>query len=406
MEADFPELRQVEAIAVREDQICIRDPSGISDKIIFLSPDLFFIVSLFDGKHSILDIQAEYTRRFGIILFSEKVKDIINQLDSCLFLENKHFQEVKNRKIKEFKERPTRPASHAGISYQKDPEALKKQLKEMFKNYLSSSEKGWEGEIRGLIVPHIDLTRGGGCYASGYTELYKHCNATTFVILGISHVQTTRQFVLTDKDFETPLGILPADKSFISALTKKCKYDFFEDEFVHRTEHSIEFQAVLLRYIYEQEREVKIVPVLCGSFEKFYMDGSPSEGDPEFYDFTSALGSILKERGSSICCIAGVDLSHVGKRFGQDVIMGYDLLNRVKEHDLKLIEKVLDFDAEGFLKFIQAERDCYNVCGVPAIYTLLKVIEAKKSKLILYDHSVDDKTQSVVSFMSSVHYQV
>jgi len=404
METDFPKLRPVEAIAVKEDQICLRDPTGISDKLIFLSPDTLFVVSLFDGKHSILDIQAEYTRRFGNLLFSEKVKSIINQLDECLFLENEHFEQVKKSKIEEFKKSPTRAASHAGVSYPGEPQALQAQLKSMFENCSLDPAEKEKGKVRGLIVPHIDISRGGKCYAAGYAELFKGCDATTFVILGISHAQTERRFVLTDKDFETPLGIVPSDKSFISSLTRKCKYDFFEDEFVHRAEHSIEFQAVFLRYIYGQKRELKIVPVLCGAFEKFYTGGSPQQEDPEFQDFIFSLTSLVKERECSVCFIAGVDLSHVGKRFGQDVSMNSGLLYQVREHDSKLIQKVLDFDAEGFLKYIQIEKDCYNVCGVPGIYTLLKIIDSKKSRMLMYDHSVDKNTQSVVSFMSAALY--
>ena len=52
---DNPKLRPVEAIATQDNMICLRDPLGFSDKLIFLPQDLFFIVTLFDGKHSILD---------------------------------------------------------------------------------------------------------------------------------------------------------------------------------------------------------------------------------------------------------------------------------------------------------------------------------------------------------------
>ena len=84
---DYPKLRPLEALPAQQNRICLRDPQGFSDKLVILPPEAFFIVTLFDGNHSVLDIQEAYTRRFGEILFSDKVRELIDKLDSCLFLE-------------------------------------------------------------------------------------------------------------------------------------------------------------------------------------------------------------------------------------------------------------------------------------------------------------------------------
>jgi len=65
--------------------VCLQDSQNISDKTIFLPPPLYFIVTLFDGGHSILDIQTEFMRRFGEFLYTEKIEEIIHQLDESLF---------------------------------------------------------------------------------------------------------------------------------------------------------------------------------------------------------------------------------------------------------------------------------------------------------------------------------
>ena len=70
---EYPKLRAVEAIAAREDLFCLRDPLGFSDQLVFLPREALFVLSLFDGNHSVLDIQAAYTSRFGELLFGEKV---------------------------------------------------------------------------------------------------------------------------------------------------------------------------------------------------------------------------------------------------------------------------------------------------------------------------------------------
>jgi len=433
MDADYPKLRPVEAIAVQDNQICLRDPLGFSDKIVFLTPDIFFIVSLFDGKHSILDIQAAYTRQFGDLLFSDRVKAIIEQLDGCLLLESARFHEVQERAIAQFKSAPVRPASHAGISYERDADALRTQLEELFNNVkelgepygisaatgvssISGADASSAGAaeasslwLKGLIAPHIDIHRGGLCFAESYAELLRSSKAKTFIILGIAHMQTKRRFVLTDKGFDTPLGVMPSDRELIGRIVRNCSTDFFADEFSHRNEHSVEFQAVFLRYIYRGRDDVRIVPVLCSSYEQIYGSGLPDD-DPEFNEFTAALVDACRERGDDICFIAGVDLSHLGRRFGQDMAMSTSVLRQAEEEDMRMIEKILAFDAEGFFRLIQDEKDRRNVCGVPAVYTMLSLMNAlsarleRSSRLLKYDQSVDTATQSVVTFMGAAFY--
>src|SRR5512139_1832552 len=97
--------------------LCLQDPQNISEKALFLSPPLYFVISLFDGQHSIRDIQAEYMRKFGEFLYTEKLEEIINQLDDALFLEGERFQEALRQKEGNFKKASSREAVFAGKSY-------------------------------------------------------------------------------------------------------------------------------------------------------------------------------------------------------------------------------------------------------------------------------------------------
>ena len=92
---DYPKLRPVNIFPVQMSGkyvICLQDPLNISEKSLFLPPALYFIVSHFDGQHSALDIQTEYMRKFGGLLFSEKIQEIIGQLEENLFLEGDRFR--------------------------------------------------------------------------------------------------------------------------------------------------------------------------------------------------------------------------------------------------------------------------------------------------------------------------
>jgi len=410
---EYPRLRPVEAIPAQQDMVCLRDPQGISDKMLFLPRSLLFVVSLFDGDHSLVDIQTAYTRRFGDLLFSDKLRGLIDQLDRALFLETGRYREARERAVREYRGSPIRRATHAGTAYEADPGELSAQLDGLFAAARQAEEAGAAdgvkaaARIAGLVAPHIDLRRGGACFAQAYRALRRELDSVidsetwTFVVLGIAHARTARRFVLTAKDFETPLGALPADRALIERLAGRCTTDFFEDELAHRDEHSVEFQALFLRYLFP-DRDVRIVPVLCSSREEDYR-GPPPWEDPEFGEFCSALKEVISGR-KNICLVAGVDLSHLGRRFGQDIQVDDRLLRWAREQDMAMIERVLRGDARGFMRGIMEEGDRRNVCGTPALHTLLTVLPVRGSRLIMYDQAVDRQAHSVVTFMGAALY--
>src|SRR5690606_20741891 len=100
--------------------------------------------------------------------------------------------------------------------------------------------------VRCLIVPHIDFDRGGPAYAHGYLPLFEGPKPDAIIVFGVAHAGSSTPFVMTRKDFETPLGTVPTDTALVDAISADCGFDPFADEIVQRTEHSIEFQAVMI----------------------------------------------------------------------------------------------------------------------------------------------------------------
>ena len=71
-----PKIRAVEAFPVEQQGqtlICLRDPSGLAPEPIMLGMGAYFIVTLFDGKMSLKDIQAAFAKRFGEMIPLEKL---------------------------------------------------------------------------------------------------------------------------------------------------------------------------------------------------------------------------------------------------------------------------------------------------------------------------------------------
>lgn len=407
---DFPKLRNINIFPVQmsgQTFLCLQDPQSISEKTFFLPLPLYFILSLFDGKHSLLDIQTEYMRRFGEFLYTEKLQEIIQQLDESLFLEGERFQEVLKEKEEKFKNSPFREPAFSGKSYEARPEKLKIQLEGYFNSEDSPeaiSDNSEEMGLKGVVSPHIDFHRGGNCYAFSHREIKKRNPHSCFIIFGVSHAPMKQFYSLTRKDFITPLGSLNVDKELVDFIQSRCPYDLFEDEVIHRSEHSIEFQSVFLRYIYPEPMNITIVPILCGSFHEAILRGiSPQELLP-VRQFIEALKESVSSMKREVCYIASADLSHIGLQFGDSEGIREERLKVLERVDLEMLEYVEKLDGEGFYSYIQREQDRRRVCGFPAIYTMLKVIEANKGRLLRYCQAYTRETQSVVTFASLAFY--
>ena len=407
---DYPKLRAINIFPVQssgQTLLCLQDPQNISEKALFLSPPLYFIVSLFDGQHSILDIQAEYMRKFGEFLYTDKLQEIIGQLDVALFLEGERFQAALGQKEKEFKKASFREAVFAGKSYEADPGRLRAQVEGYFKGANgpgSLGEKKGRNGLRGVIVPHIDFQRGGFCYAFGHREIWERSSSDCFIIFGTAHTPMENPFCLTRKNFVSPLGTLNVDKELVDAVQSRCPEDLFRDEGVQRSEHSIEFQCVFLRYLYPEPHPLKIVPILSGSFHEAIDKGvSPMTLKP-IQQFIDALREAVSSLGREVCYIASADLAHMGLQFGdREGINEYEL-RVISQEDQEMLGFAERVDGEGFFSSISREGDRRRICGLPSIYSMLKILDADRGKLLKYDQAFTPETHSVVSFASLAFY--
>ena len=132
---DRPKLRPLQPIPVNDggqQVVCLRDPTGLSNKTIALSPRAFFLAALCDGEHTIRDIQTAYVRRFGDLIMTDQIRQVIEQLDEALFLENARFEGHRRKLIESFARARRRKASHAGTAYPSDPAQLRALLDGFF----------------------------------------------------------------------------------------------------------------------------------------------------------------------------------------------------------------------------------------------------------------------------------
>jgi len=406
---DYPKLRYVETFPVEtggEKFIGLRDPLNFTDKILFLTPPTLFIVSMFDGKHSLRDIQAACMQRFGEMIFLDKIQEIVGQLDSHLFLDSDRFHEFEFQVRCQFLDAPFRSAVHAGVSYPIDDLELKRFLASHFD--AASDERGPEASTpmqppKGIIAPHIDLRQGGVCYGWAYEQI-RQSAFDLFVILGTAHAPIRRLFAATVKDFETPLGLVKTDRCLMERLKLRYGGGLFEDEFAHKMEHSVEFQVLYLKYLYGERREFKILPILCGSFHQLLLEKQSPHSVKEFQSFVDVLRDLLNQSGERVCFIAGADLSHIGLRFGDPRPPDGIELCGLELEDRDTLKAISNLDKEGFWESIRKDGDRRRICGFPCIYTLLNLLPECSGILLRYDQMNDRNTGSAVSYASLVFH--
>jgi MEMO1 family protein len=353
-----------------------------------------------------LDIQAKYTQQYGDVLFSDNVQKIIQELDKNLFLDNNRFRDFVQKIRDDFRDSPVRKAVHAGTAYESDKERLREQIDKFFvsKDGPGRPSSNNNGSLKGIMAPHIDIRSGGPCFAWAYKDVAESSDAELFIIFGIAHSGTKNLFALTNKAFETPFGAVETDEDFLESLRGRLRFDYFEDEFVHKNEHTIEFQLVFLQYLYHQKKNFKILPVLCSSFGELAGDGKSPLQIPQFKDFVSSLKETIETGKKKTCIIASVDLAHVGHRFGDRELQDEAYLKRLEYEDINMLKYAEDLDAEGFYNSIQKDNDKRKICGYPAIYTMLNVIKASEGRLLKYSQSADQNTNSTVTFASMAFY--
>ena len=406
-DADAPRLRAIEAVPVEhegEDYVALRDPAGYTPSVVMLPPALVEVVALFDGAHPIVDIQAALMQRHGELVTREHIEKLVAALDEHGFLETPAFAARRAAIDRAFLDAPSRPASHAGGAYADDPAALRAAMDGFFTSpdgpgAVAARANG--GGVRGLVAPHIDFHRGGPAYAWAYRDLAERGDADLFVIFGTCHAGMADPFALTRKDYDTPLGPARVDRDFVEALATRARQDCFASELAHRNEHSIEFQAVFLQYLYAGRRDVRVVPVLTSFVHEALARRRRPEDDPRVRAFLDALAETAAASGRRVAYIAGADLAHMGPRFGDPHPVSPEELATIGREDRAMLEPVEAGDADGFFESVRRDNDRRRICGLSPIYALLRALGGARGTLRRYGQWPDP--EGVVTFASLVY---
>ena len=391
-----PRVREnVEVLPAGEGKFILRDVAGYVDATLVLNDVSVLIISLLDGTKTEKEIVDIIRSSYNLQISEDEVKRLISMLDENGFLDSPRFHSIKTEKKKEYRTSPYRKAHLAGRSYPKGG----REAEEFFSSILNlfPSDMKPEGRVVGVISPHIEIMNGIRVYGKVWSFLKNSFGVPpdTFVVFGTSHAYSPHSFILTDKSFETPFGTLENRKDIVQEIKSKLGESVFDDEILHKTEHSIEFQAVFIKYLFPSS---KFVPILCTPTfaNPSARGGGRSKFEEEVGNLREIITNLMKEERTVL--VAGADLAHIGIRFGDGPVSQYDI-SVVRLKDIVSLRKFAENSADGFLESIMIDGNARRVCGLAPIYSLLKTTQGMNlsGDMLGYDIWVDE-TASAVSF--------
>ena len=395
-----PIVRIMEPIPVEHEGqqlVIVRDPQRITETNLTLSRSAYWVICHMNGNNSINRIKQNYKNTFDVDIDILEIEKLVTALDKALFLDNDNFRSYERAVIKEFNDNPVRPSALAGKSYPEDPEELSK----MLDGFLDGKPES-DFTPFAVIAPHIDLSAGGPVFGAAYAQL-KNSKAETFVILGIGHNLGGDFFACTDKAFETPLGTTATDTNFLNNLESDFGEPIYTEVFTHKNEHSIEFQTLFLQKIFGKDTgSKKIVPILLSFPENIDEIDHPVFNLDRVKKFSNALKKGIDSMGDKVALIAGIDLAHVGARFGQEDGAETKKLEALEHDDRKLLDFVADGDKDEFVAYMKEINPQNHVCGFPALWMLFDLIGGRKGSLLDYQQSIEGSNESAVSFAAMV----
>ncbi len=424
----LPRVRNIEVIPIDqggERMFYVRDPLEIAPQPLVLGPAGMLVLSHLDGRRSIDQILDSL--RSGVPggdIGADDIRHVLNKLSESCYLHD-HVAAARISRIREeFEQAEVRPAWHAGTAYPDDPGELARMLDRFFA--AASTIEAQDGVAKGIrearlaavMCPHIDLRAGGETYPPAFTALAEAAGAAQpvelYVILGVAHSGGTepgKSFAIaTGKHYETPLGRAPADTNVIGDWSSHAGRDVTEQQWLHRTEHSVEFALLFLQYIHDRAElpPFQVAPVLLGSVDHHLHEGRNPLHSPEVANELEALRTAVSASGKRALYVLSVDLAHIGPKFGDQTRVDDAASAACESTDRDLLGYVQRFDAAGFFRTLRADGNARNVDAVSGLFALQTLLAGAECRgdLLSYGQNRQDDTGSLVSYASMAFYQM
>lgn len=387
-----------------QDLILLHDRKSIAKHPVVVTPEMFSVLYFLEENLTESTFREVFRQEFKIDNVDNLLEQI-KELDELGFLESNRLRELLKQDENRYLSEIVRPMITADSSYPQDKDEFLDFMEKLFQKNVSNSHKT---NSNGVIAPHLDLSLedySHRVYAAAYNSI-KDTEADTYIIFGTSHFAFSAYYMFTEKPYSTPLGNLEIDSKLLKTIFERSAIAFGDnylnlikirqiDEQAHRWEHSIEYAAVMLSYI-NRGRNIKILPILVGSFYEFLVTKKQPLEDKLINNFLEIVRDVAAETDKKICWISSVDFSHIGLKFGDD----FDALDKLEEcgyEDKISIASITGLKPTEFFEKAIFDQDKWRICGLSPIYSQMIAMQPNSAKLLDYNQWYEKDTKSAVT---------
>jgi AmmeMemoRadiSam system protein B len=380
-----PHVRPIQPIQMQKDGkqfVGLRDPAMICPQMMVVPPQVLGVLQHFQGEKTIDDIATQLK---GPV---DQFVHLAKGLDQVGLLWGPTFEKMESDLHEKIKTSGVFPAT-ASIALGQDEATCRKAIEGYFNE---TEDPEIEGELIGIVAPHLDYQRGWPNYAAAYYNLQNQTAPDRVVILGTNHFGIGDGVVLSEYGFESPMGRCDCDTQVLSFLQDKLGKAATIDQLDHMPEHSIELQLPWLQYCFGN------VPVIAALIPDPLTPMIADDGKRTSMDeFVSAMGEALERVGGKTFFIASSDLSHVGPQFGEPRPVDEQRRIDVEQHDREMMGKFLSTDPEEFLSAMKWNKNPTRWCSVGNMAATLQLAKPSAIELIDYRQAYDDQGNVMVS---------
>src|SRR5690606_30803155 len=125
----------------------------------------------------------------------------------------------------------------------------------------------------------------------------------------------------------------------------------------------------------------------------------------EYESFAGALAECIKRKiseGKKVCFIAGVDMAHIGRHFGDEGSLSPEYMETIAARDRLYLDAIARRSKSELFAHIAEDCDARRMCGFPTMYTVLDTMDrvglTTVSDLFDYRQAVDYESDCAVTF--------
>ena len=352
-----------------EDGYRVIDPFGFFEDL-FFTKEALYLISLFDGTRTIDQVKLDFFKATNIMLSDSEILNFINQMDSYYLFYNDKFInkfEEERKKILDLEYKPIEMIEDIS------------QVKNFIKQNLTDD---FEDDIIALIIPHIDLRIAMDTYLRTYSKI-KRTSRKIFIIFGVAHSVHLTPFSIFPKNYYTN-RIVKVNNELIEKIKNLFGYDIHFDVLAYRNEHSVEFPILFLDSLFE---EFSIIPSIVAY----------ANNKEDLKTIAYRLFEIVKNYKDEIFLISSIDLSHVGRKFGDNSYF------EPKDIDMEYINYILELENDKAFDFLRNSQNQTRIDGQFTNYVfleILKLLNVRKAQIIEYKNYYEELADSGVSYCS------